>query len=532
MQTTKIPFTALGSTEKAVLGVAVEITRLKQIEEQLRKAHDDLEVRIRERTAEMEQERYLLHTLMDNLPHNIYFKDTESRFIRINKAMATFFGLRDASEAIGKMDCDYFTDEHARQAMTDEQEILSTGRPVVDKEEKETWPDGRSNWALTTKMPLRDETGRIVGTFGLSRDITERKQVAEDLRVAKEAAEAASRAKSVFLANMSHEIRTPLNAIIGMSELVLDSSLAPRQREFLMAVRDSGEALLSVINDILDFSKIEAGKLVLDHETFDLRDSLGDTMKSFAIRAHKQGLELACQIHPGVPHFVTGDYNRLRQIVVNLVGNAIKFTDSGEVILAVEPQSRSDHDIVLHFTVTDTGIGIPKDKQTAIFEMFEQADSTLTRRHGGTGLGLTIVSRLVELMDGRIWVESEPGGGSCFHFTTRLGLAEDDVAAVEPAEPRLIQGLPVLVVDDNATNRRILEEVLRNWRMTPTLARGASEAMETDAAGLAGRKPRTVWSSPTPHMPDIDGFTLAGTDQAGCHDRRHGRHDADFRRAR
>ena len=482
---------------------------LRASEEQLRKAHDELEARIRERTAAMEQERYLLHTLMDNLPHNIYFKDTASRFIRINKAMATFFGLQDASEAIGKNDYDYFTDEHARQALADERDILQTGQPVVDKEEKETWPDGHCNWALTTKMPLRDEAGRIVGTFGLSRDITERKQVAEALRVAKEAAEAASRAKSVFLANMSHEIRTPLNAIIGMSELVLDTSLSLRQRDFLLAVRDSGEALLSVINDILDFSKIEAGKLVLDRATFDLRDSLGDTMKSFAIRAHKQGLELACQIHPEVPHFVTGDYNRLRQIVVNLVGNAVKFTDGGEVVLAVEPQSRSEHDVVLHFTVSDTGIGVPKDKQAAIFEMFEQADSTMTRRHGGTGLGLAIVSRLVELMDGRIWVESEPGCGSRFHFTTRLGLAEEDAATAEPAEPPLIQGLPVLVVDDNATNRRILEEVLRNWRMVPTLASGASEGMKLmQQAQQAGTPFRLVLTDA--HMPETDGFTLAG----------------------
>ena len=330
--------------------------------------------------AALEQERYLLHALMDNLPHNIYFKDASSRFIRINKALASGFRLHDATEALGRTDFDYFTPEHAQQAMTDEQEIMRTGQPVVDKEEKETWTNGHTTWALTTKMPLYDDQRHIVGTFGISRDITERKQAAEALQAAKEAAEAANRAKSAFLANMSHEIRTPLNAIIGMTELVLKSRVSAQQREFLTTVRDSGEALLSVINDILDFSKIEAGKLVLDRETFDLRESLGDTMKSFAIRAHQQGLEVACHIHADVPRMVVGDYNRLRQIVVNLVGNAIKFTDQGEVVLEVSVESLSGEEISLHFIVSDTGIGIPEEKQTAIFEMFEQADTSMTRR--------------------------------------------------------------------------------------------------------------------------------------------------------
>ncbi len=210
-----------------------------------------------------------------------------------------------------------------------------------------------------------------------------------------------------------------------MTELVLKSRLSVQQREYLMTVKDSGEALLSVINDILDFSKIEAGKLALDNCTFDLRESLGDTMKSFALRAHQQGLELTCFIHPEVPRMVVGDYNRLRQVVVNLVGNAIKFTEKGEISLDVTQEARCPDDVVLHFTVSDTGIGIPAEKRTAIFEMFEQADSSTTRRHGGTGLGLAIAARLVGLMDGRIWVESEVGRGSRFHFTVRLGLGEE-----------------------------------------------------------------------------------------------------------
>ena len=379
----------------------------RQVQEELRRARDELEVRVRVRTAELanandelQQERYLLHSLMDNLPHNIYFKDADSRFIRINAAMARYFGLQDPAQAIGKTDGDFFTGEHASQALADEQEIVRSGRPVIDKEEKETWPDGHVSWANTTKMPLYDEGGSIVGTFGVSRDITEQKLAAEALRQAKEAAEAASRAKSTFLANMSHEIRTPLTAVIGMTDLVLNTPLSAQQREYLSTVKDSGEALLSVINDILDFSKIEAGKLVLDRAAFDLRESLGDTMKSLAIRAHQKNLELAFCIHPQVPRRVVGDYNRLRQIVINLVGNAVKFTEQGEVVLEADREALAEREVLLHFTVTDTGIGIPADKQAAIFGQFEQADSALTRRYGGTGLGLAIVSRLAGMMGG------------------------------------------------------------------------------------------------------------------------------------
>ena len=458
--------------------------------------------------AALERERYLLHALMDNLPHNIYFKDLASRFIRINKAMAAYFGLSDASEAIGKDDFDYFTEEHARQAIADEEQIVRSGVPVVDKEEKETWPDGHTTWVLTTKMPLRDKDGRAVGSFGISRDITERKKVAEALRAAKEAAEAASRAKDAFLANMSHEIRTPLNAVIGMTELVLGTPLSAQQRDFLNTARESGEALLTVINDILDFSKIEAGKFALDCRAFDLRESLGDTLKAFAVRADRKGLELAFDVHVEVPYLVVGDCDRLRQVLVNLVGNALKFTEQGEVVLDVARETQSPDEVLLHFTLADTGIGIPEDKQTAIFEVFEQVDSTLKRRYGGTGLGLAIASRLVELMGGRIWVESALGRGSTFHFTARFGLAKEEAVASSRGEPPSLQGLRALVVDDNATNRRILEEILSTWAMSATVVAEASAALnlmrEAQAAGTPYRLVLT-----DAHMPRIDGFTLA-----------------------
>ncbi len=487
----------------------------REAEQELRDARDFLEVRVQERTAELAaanqdltHERYLLHTLMDNLPHNIYFKDLASRFLRINKAMAKFFALQSPAEAIGKTDRDFFTQEHAAQALADEQQIVSGQRAIVDQEERETWPDGHATWVNTTKMPLVDDVGQIVGTFGISRDITEQKQAAEALQAAKETAELANRAKSTFLANMSHEIRTPLNAIIGMTELVLDTMLSSQQREFLTVVRESGEALLSVINDILDFSKIEAGKLVLESVPFDLRECLGDTMKSFAMRAHKQGLELACHIHSEVPSLLVGDPGRLRQVVVNLVGNAIKFTERGEVVLEVSCQACGDHETVLHFAVRDTGIGIPEEKRKLIFRPFEQADTTMTRRFGGTGLGLAISSRLVERMGGRICVESEPGRGSVFRFSARFNLADEDAVKWRTPEPFPLEGLRVLIVDDHATNRRILEEMLANWTMRPASVSGGREAMELlRRTQQAGDPCRLVLTDA--HMPDMDGFHLA-----------------------
>ena len=451
-------------------------------------------------------EQQLLSALMDNLPDLIYFKDRESRFSAVNRVFLCRAGLKNHSEIIGKTDKDLYADEHADAALADEQKIIATGQPIVGVEEKETWPDGHETWVSTTKVPWSDGSGHVIGTFGLSRDITARKLAEEQLKVAKEIAENAGRAKSEFLANMSHEIRTPMNGVIGMTDLLLSGELDPQQREFAETIRASGETLLTIINDILDFSKIEAGKLTFEILDFDLIETVESTLELLAAAAHAKKIELVCEI-VNVPAKVRGDSGRMRQILTNIIGNAIKFTARGEVVLRLTMASQDETHVTVRFDIEDTGIGITPAAQSRLFEPFSQADGSTTRKYGGTGLGLAIVKRLVAIMEGQMGVESKPGEGSTFWFTAKLEKQLGRAKSPREYSPHLPPAR-ILVVDDNATNRKILFHQILAWKMQPVCAPSGAAALELLLAAARGGKPYGLALLDV-QMPEMDGLMLA-----------------------
>jgi two-component system sensor histidine kinase/response regulator len=474
------------------------LDRIQQRDVAVQKAHDTLEKRVEERTA-------YLNALIENSPLAIMVLDTEQKVQLCNPAFENLFQYT-REEVIGKPI----------------EDLIADGDLLVEARKISLQADSIKPFSSITRRRRKDRSvvdvelhtvglvvsSEVAGSLAIYQDISARKRAEEALQQAKEEAEAASRAKSEFVANMSHEIRTPMNGIIGMTELLLDTEIDAEQREYLNMAKLSADSLLSLINDILDYSKIEAGKLEIEAIDFNLGDNLGDTIKTLSLRAHEKNLELAYDLQPDVPDAIVGDPGRLRQIILNLVGNAIKFTEKGEVVVYVQVDSRTRDDIELHFTIADTGIGIPAEKQTAIFKAFTQADGSMSRVYGGTGLGLTISARLIGYMHGRIWVESEPGKGSRFHFTAHFGLQKSPGRTVLPSDPTTLRDMRVLVVDDNATNRQILLKMLSNWHANPTAVDSGARAIIAlrEAHGLGRTYPLILVDA---QMPEMDGFVLA-----------------------
>jgi len=415
-------------------------------------------------------------TIIESMDDGYYETDLSGKLTFINDAFSDIIG-RPKSDLLG-MAMKKFPDNESVDKVTHAFEaLLKKNQPVKDLPWTINHKDGSKRYVESNVYLIKDSKGEATGFRGLVRDVTKRR-LAEILQQEKMAAETASKSKSEFLANMSHEIRTPLNSIIGLIELTLGSDIGTDQREDLKVAKSAAYALLSVINDILDFSKIEAGKLELEETDFSMRNFLGETLKIMAMKASDKNLELAYRVAPDIPDNLIGDPVRFRQIVLNLVGNAVKFTEKGEIVVVAELEADTDTGKMLHFSVRDTGIGIPPEKQEVIFGAFDQADGSTTRQYGGTGLGLAVSTQLVELMGGSIWVSSQPGQGSTFHFTANfgLGLESTETKAIQPDIN--LAGMRVLAVDDNATIREILKETLESWQMFPIAVSGIEEAQE------------------------------------------------------
>jgi PAS domain S-box-containing protein len=531
-------FYGLGLVTMVLAAVGGVNVRMRQMRDRAKL----LEQGIHERTAELRLAEEKYRGIFQEAIVGIFQTTPEGQCLSVNSTMARMRGYDSPEELMASADLEQ--NVYVDPARREEFKRLLEHHDVVENFEYEAYrKDGSRVWFSENARAVRDARGAVLYYVGAVEDITQRKRGEEKLRLeimerkraeeaakaseraakeSEEAANAANQAKSTFLAAMSHEIRTPMNGIMGMTELALDEEISTVVREYLGMTKLSAESLLEIINDILDFSKIEAGKVTLDPIPFDLHKNLGDALKTVALRADQKCLELVCDIAPDVPADIVSDPTRVRQIILNLLSNAIKFTERGEVVLKVscEPQAESSHSdnggigreqngsLMLHFSVTDTGIGIAPEHQRLVFEAFTQADASTTRKFGGTGLGLAICTKLVELFGGRIWVESEVGKGSTFHFTARVGLTEAPVERRMPIDKSGLLGLPVLVVDDNATNRRVLQETLQKWGILPTLADGALQALavlhEAHRTGIPFRLVLT-----DAHMPEVDGFTLA-----------------------
>jgi PAS domain S-box-containing protein len=435
----------------------------------------------------------LISAFMQQIPDHVYFKDRQSRFVAVSDSLARSFGCR-VEEVIGKTDADFFDAADARLFRDRELQIMGGGESIIDHVTKHTWPDGRETWSLNIAVALRDAAGDIIGVFGTNKDVTEKKLLEQALianqRLAAmttqaqemaAAARAANEAKSGFLAMMSHEIRTPMNGVVGMAELLLDTRLSPPQRELVDIIVRSAQSLLALINDILDFSKIEAGKFDLQPVDFELPRLLDDVLRVVQVQARDKDLKLSAEIDPTVPHIVRGDAARLRQALLNLCGNAVKFTQRGEVAVSVKVLTCTPQSVTVLFNVRDTGIGVPADRLHTLFHPFSQVDASTTRRFGGTGLGLSIVRRLAELMGGRAGVDSQEGVGSNFWIEVLLSRSQEHAVQATPLQSELPVGTAnasaltppthgqksaerasrrILLVEDNPVNQKVALHVL------------------------------------------------------------------------
>jgi PAS domain S-box-containing protein len=470
------------------------LDRLQQRDVAIQRAHDNLEKSVAERTS-------YLNALIQNSPIGIMVLDSQQKIQLCNPAFEKLFEY-SREQLIGKPITALFTGmdallESHRQALNE----TPINRVMHVRRKDQTFID------LELHVVGLVVNGELRGSLGLYQDISVRKRAEAEMLQAKEAAEESSRVKSEFLANMSHEIRTPLNGVIGMTDLALTTELTREQKEYLETVKMSADSLLTVINDILDFSKMEAGKTELEFADFDVRDDVEGVLRTFALRADEKGLELLCEIAPEVPGNLRGDFGRLNQVISNLISNGIKFTQNGEVVLNVQLEAKDGDEFIVQFTVADTGIGIPFEKQKMIFDPFTQADSSTTRQYGGTGLGLTISARLVRMMGGEIWLQSEVGKGTQFHFTVRMRSAAGAVWSGVAIPPESLHGVRVLVVDDNRTNRRILEGMLKHWEMEATSVEGGDAALAQISSAQLSGKPYTLILTDM-HMPKMDGFEL------------------------
>jgi PAS domain S-box-containing protein len=489
-----VSVTALRDAQEAIIGyllIGTDNTARKQVEEERMK----LDQRLRD-------QQFYTRSLIESNIDALMTTDPQGIITDVNKQMEALTGCtRD--ELIGAPFKNYFTDPERAEAGI--KQMLSEGK-VTDYELTARSRDGKQTVVSYNATTFYDRDRRLQGVFAAARDVTERKRLDHALEEAKEAAENANSAKSDFLARMSHEIRTPMNAIIGMADLLWETTLVPEQREYVRIFRKAGSQLLDLINDILDLAKVESGHLVLESLPFDLSEVLDKTLEIMAIRAHGKGLELAVHIDPAIPTLLLGDPGRLQQVLINLVGNAIKFTEKGEVIVHVTHDPEDSTAGGVRFAVTDTGIGVPEDTRELIFAPYTQVDTSTTRKFGGTGLGLAISRRIVELMQGRIWVESSIGSGSTFYFTARFEIGSG--LPKKSSGPTDLKDVKTLIIDDNATNRLILREMLSRWGASVTEAEGGEQGLaELQRANSAGRPYALVLLDC--RMPEVDGFRVA-----------------------